>query len=199
YVAVLRKDLPSPLAPESDEEQAVKPEPPKTESQSKENPPKDNQPPAVKVDFETIGQRILGLPIPARNYTELKPGKEGVLYLVEGPLVEPINGPSTLEVQRFDLKTRKTDKLLENVQAFYISANGEKMLYRLVGAPQSGGSTPPPQSWSIAPVPPEPAPGASPAATPAAPPAAKALNLSTMEVRVDPPVEWRQMYHEAFR
>ena len=29
YVAVLRKDLPSPLAPESDEEQEVKPEPPK--------------------------------------------------------------------------------------------------------------------------------------------------------------------------
>jgi tricorn protease len=199
YVAVLRKDLPSPLAPESDEEQEVKPEPAKAESQGKESPPKDNQPPAVKVDFENIGQRILGLPIPARNYTELKPGKEGVLYLVAGPLVVPIDGPSTLEVQRFDLKTRKTDKLLENVQAFYVSANGEKMLYRLAGAPQSGASTSPPQSWAIAPVPPEPVPGAIPAATPATPPAAKALNLSAMEVRVDPPVEWRQIYHEAFR
>jgi tricorn protease len=199
YVAVLRKDLPSPLAPESDEEQEVKPESPKAESQSKESPPKDNQPPAVKVDFEKISQRILGMPIPARNYTELKPGKEGVLYTLEEPLVEPIDGPSTLTVQRFDLKTRKTDKLLENVLAFRISANGEKMLYRLAGAPQTGASTPPAQSWAIAPVPPEPAPGASPTATPATPPAAKALNLSAMEVRVDPPVEWRQMYHEAFR
>ena len=156
YVAVLRKDLPSPLAPESDEEQEAKPESAKTESQGKETPPKDNQPPAVKVDFEKIGQRILALPIPARNYVELKPGKEGVLYVLEGPLVEPLNGPSTLTVQRFDLKTRKTDKLLENVLAFYISANGEKMLYRLADAPQS---------WAIAPVPPEPTPGATPAPT----------------------------------
>jgi tricorn protease len=199
YIAVLRKDLPSPLAPESDEEQEVKPESPKTESQGKENAPKDNQPPAVKVDFEKIGQRILGLPIPARNYTELKPGKEGVLYMAEGPLVEPLNGPSTLTVQRFDLKTRKTDKLLENVLAFYISANGEKMLYRLAGAPQPGATAAPPQSWAIAPVPPEPTPGATPAATAATPPGAKALNLAAMEVRVDPPVEWRQIYHEAFR
>jgi tricorn protease len=197
YVTVLRKELPSPLAPESDEEQEVKPEPPKTEGQGKENPAKDNQPPAVKVDFEKIGQRILALPIPARNYSELKPGKEGVLYVMEEPLVEPLNGPSTLAVQRFVLKTRKTDKVLENVLAFYISANGEKMLYRLAGWPQSGSTGAPPQSWAIAPVPPEPAPGAT--ATPGTPPGAKTLNLAAMEVRVDPPLEWRQMYHEAFR
>jgi tricorn protease len=196
YITVLRKDLPSPLAPESDEEKEVKPEPAKTESQGKETPPKENPPPAVTVDFERISQRILALPIPARNYSELEPGKEGVLYITEGPLVEPLNGPSTLTVQRFVLKTRKTDKLLENVLAFYISANGEKMLYRLASAPESGAGAPP-QSWSIAPVPPEPAPGGPPA--PATPSGAKALNLAAMEVRVDPPVEWRQMYHEAFR
>jgi len=201
YVAVLRKDLPSPLAPESDDEQEVKPETPKTDSQGKENPPKDNQPPVVKVDFEKIGQRILALPIPARNYSELKPGKEGVLYILEGPVVEPLNGPSTLTVQRFVLKTRKTDKLLENVLAFYVSANGEKMLYRMAGAPQSGAAAAPapPQSWAIAPVPPEPTPGATPTATPATPPGAKPLNLAAMEVRMDPPAEWRQIYHEAFR
>ena len=199
YVAVLRKDLPSPLAPESDDEQEVKPESPKTESQGKENPPKDKQPPAVKVDFEKISQRILALPVPARNYSELKTGKEGVLYVLEGPLVEPLNGPSALTVQRFDLKTRKTDKLLENVRAFYISANGEKMLYRLADAPQSGAPAAPPQSWAIASIPPEPTPGGTPAVTAGTPPGAKALNLAAMEVRVDPPVEWRQMYHEAFR
>jgi len=102
-------------------------------------------------------------------------------------------------VQRFDLKTRKTDKLLENVLAFKISANGEKMLYRPAGGPESAGAAPPPQSWAIAPVPPEPTPGATPAAAAATPSGAKALNLAGMEVRVDPPVEWKQMYHEAFR
>ena len=198
YVVVLRKDLPSPLAPESDDEQEAKPEAAKTEGQSKETPPKASPPPEVKVDFEKISQRILGLPIPARNYSELKSGKEGVLYLLEEPLVEPSSGPSTLTVQRFSLKTRKTDKLLDNMLAFYISANGEKMLYRLAGAPQTGGARPA-QLWSIAPVPPEPVPGATSPPTPAAPSGAKALNLAAMEVRVDPPAEWKQIYHEAFR
>ncbi|MGC9996264.1 MAG: PDZ domain-containing protein [Terriglobia bacterium] len=198
YVVVLRKDLPSPLAPESDDEQEAKPEAAKTEGQSKENPPKASPPPEVKVDFEKISQRILGLPIPARNYSELKSGKEGVLCLLEEPLVEPSNGPSTLTVQRFSLKTRKTDKLLDNMLAFYISANGEKMLYRLAGALQTG-SARTAQLWSIAPVPPEPVSGAAPVVAAATPPGAKALNLAAMEVRVDPPAEWRQIYHEAFR
>jgi tricorn protease len=204
YVTVLRKDLPSPLAPESDDEQeakpeSAKPEPVKSDHQSKANPPKESPPPVVKVDFDKISQRILALPVPPRNYSELKPGKEGVLYILEGPLTEPLNGPSTLTVQRFDLKTRKTDKIVENVLDFYIAANGEKMLYRLAGAPPSGATTAPPQAWAIAPVPPVPAPGAAPPPTAATPAQARPLNLATMEVRVDPPVEWRQMYHEAFR
>ena len=199
YVVVLRKDLPSPLAPESDEEQEAKPESPKSDSAGKENPPKENPPPEVKVDFEKISQRILALPIPARNYTELKPGKEGVLFLAEEPLIEPSDGPSTLTVERFALKTRKTDKVIDNVLAFYISANGEKMLYRLPGPSQTGGGTAPAQSWSIAPVPPEPAPGATPAPATGTPAGAKSLNLAAMEVRIDPPLEWKQIYHEAFR
>ena len=199
YVVVLRKDLPSPLAPESDDEQEAKPEAAKIDGQSKENPPKASPPPEVKVDFEKISQRILGLPIPARNYSELKSGKESVLCLLEEPLVAPSNGPSTLTVQRFSLKTRKTDKLLDNMLAFYISANGEKMLYRLAGGTQPRGAPAPPQAWSIAPVPPEPVPGATSPPTTAAPSGAKALNLAAMEVRVDPPAEWRQIYHEAFR
>ena len=199
YVVVLRKDLPSPLAPESDEEQEAKPESPKSDSAGKENPPKENPPPEVKVDFEKISQRILALPIPARNYTELKPGKEGVLFLAEEPLIEPSDGPSTLTVERFALKTRKTDKVIDNVLAFYISANGEKMLYRLPGPSQTGGGTTPAQSWSIAPVPPEPAPGATPAPATGTPAGAKSLNLAAMEVRIDPPLEWKQIYHEAFR
>ena len=48
-------------------------------------------------------------------------------------------------------------------------------------------------------MPPEPAPGATPAPAAGRAFGAKALNLAAMEVRVDPPAEWRQIYHEAFR
>jgi tricorn protease len=205
YVIVLRKDLSSPLAPESDEEGESKSEAPKTDaikSEGKENEKdkqKEKPPVPVKVDFEKISQRILSMPLPARNYSELIPGKEGVFFLVEGPLVEPLNGPSALTAHRFEWKTRKTDRVLENILEFHVSANGEKLLYRQAGGLQPAGNTPPPQIWIIAPVPPPPTPGAPTAEATAHMPGAKTLNLSAMEVRVEPVAEWKEMYHEAFR
>jgi tricorn protease len=208
YIVVLRRDLPSPLAPLSDEEGEAKTEAAKTDAAKTEAGKTDSakagdkekekeKPPApVKVDFEKIGQRILAMPIPARNYEEVKPGKEGVLFVVEGPLVQPLNGPSTLTAHRFELKTRKTDKLLENILAFHVSADGEKLLYRNASAPQPGG-TAPAQVWVIAPLPPAPTSGSSGLSGP--PPGAKTLNLSAMEVRIEPMVEWKEMYREAFR
>jgi len=190
YITVLRKDLPSPLAPESDEEQEAKPKASKAEGTGK-----SNLAPTVKVDFEKIGQRILTLPIPARNYSELLPGKEGELFIEEEPPIEQLSGPGVLTAYRFALKTRKTDKLLENLRAFYVSANGEKMLYRTAAAAANSGAASTP-SWFIAPVPN--ADGA-PTGTAGTPASAKPLNLASMEVRIDPPAEWRQMYHEAFR
>ena len=196
YVTVLRKELPSPLAPESDEEGAVKTETPKPDGDAKG---KENQPPPdVKIDFEKITQRILGMPIPARNYTEIQPGKEGTIFVIEGPSVEPLRGRSSFTAHRFDLKTRKTERIVDNIFSFRVSANGEKMLYRVATPPQPSAPTPPPQTWVIAPVPPPPPSVSAP--PPASPPSGgKTLDLAFMEVRVDPRVEWKQMYHEAFR
>ena len=204
YIVVLSRDLPSPLAPQSDEESAAKDNSHKA-AESKpaggENE-KDNEKPvaAVKPDFEKIGQRILALPIPPRNYLDLQTGKEGVLFALEGPQVEPLNGPSALTVHRFDLKTRHTDKLLDNVLAFHVSANGEKLLYRHATPPQPDISQPA-QAWIIAPLPPAPVPGSPGGASGGSGnlSGAKTLNLTTMEVRIEPATEWNEMYHEAFR
>jgi len=213
YIVVLRKDLPSPLAPESDEEgqtkpdaksEASKPDETKSDSSKPQGQEKERPklPEPVKVDFEKIGQRILALPIPARNYTEIISGKEGVLFLVEGPLVVPLSGPSTLTTHRFELKTRKIDKLLDNILEFHVSANGEKILYRQPNDSQPGGNTAPPQTWVIAPLPPAPGPSSPSSGASAGGGGlsnAKTLNLSSMEVRVEPVTEWNEMYHEAFR
>src|SRR5262249_13575280 len=77
YVVVLGKDLPSPLAPESDEEKAEAAGGEKPGMGAGSDAPKpavaDHGPAAakapvmVKVDLEGIGQRVLALPIPARN------------------------------------------------------------------------------------------------------------------------------------
>jgi tricorn protease len=193
YVMVLKKDLPSPLAPESDEE---KPEEKKTES-SKETTGKDQaadkdkqkdkekpkEPVKVDIDFENISQRILALPIPAGNYQGLSAGKAGVLFLVEGPPIDPINfddaGP-TLTLHKFDLKTRKTEKILENLNAFDLSFNGEKMLYRQK------------DQWFIT-------KAEKPAEGPPKPGEGGPLKLETMEVYVDPRAEWKHMYYQVWR
>lgn len=119
YAVVLRKDLPSPLAPESDEEKEVKAQ---AGDQPGDAAPKSDapeaakksakEPPAVRIDFDKIGQRILALPLPPRNYEELIPGKEGVLFMLEGPLVERLEGPATYidraEIRPQDAQNRKT-------------------------------------------------------------------------------------------
>jgi tricorn protease len=183
YVAVLRKDVPSPIAPESDEEKP--PEAKKDENASK--PPDDTnkekgkagekktEPVKVQIDFDGLSQRILALPIPARNYLGLFAGKGGVLYFLEAPLVGVEPGPTRVIVQRFELKTRKTDKILDNVQAFDLSFDGEKMLYRQD------------EHWFINPAekPPEADKGM--------------LKTEDMEVHVVPREEWKQMYHEVWR
>ena len=215
YVMVLRKDLPSPLAPESDEEgkdaekSDSKPDtPPASLQQPDAKPaggeqspaeggkpdakPADKKPVVVKVDFDGIDQRILALPIPARDFTRLIAGASGTLFLVEAPdRGAAVPGGS---VQRFDLASRKTTKLLDGISAFTVSANGKKMLYRQ-GPPRTG-------KWSIASVPPPPpASGAPQGPEAAAGPRinGEPLKLDAMQVLVDPHAEWQQMYHEAWR
>ena len=208
YLVVLRKDVPSPLAPESDEEKepkAAASDSPQANAEADDKKPDTEAPrrgakavPAVKIDFDRINQRILALPLPARNYTELIAGKEGVLFVLEGPIVPPLNGPATLTAHKFDLKTRKNETLVQNVGFFTVSDSGEKMLYRQAVRANDGeavGPAPTPL-WTIAPA--NAAPAGNGAAA-AARPGAQVLRLDSMEVRVDPIAEWRQMYHEAFR
>ena len=199
YLVVLRKDLPSPLAPESDEEKEVAAEVEK--SDSVKPPPK---PAVVTIDFEKINQRILALPLPPKNYQVLEPGKEGVLFAVEGGIVNSPTAPPLMTAYRFDLKTRKSDNLISGISYFRVSANGEKMLYRIGAQPGNAlavsGTPTAPVQWIIAGIPATVTPATPASPSPTAPrPNTQVLKLDEMEVRVDPRVEWRQMYHEAFR
>ncbi len=180
YVVVLAKDQPSPLAPESDEEKtaAEKKDAEKKEAEKKDADKKDKdkekEAVTVKVDLENIGQRILALPIPARDYVGLRAGKTGIVYLLE--TVPPVGtGPSTLTVHKFDLSKRKTDKIVEGVNNYDLSFNGEKMLFR------QG------ERWAIQPADQPPKPGEG------------TLKVDTLEAHVDPRAEWRQMYREIWR
>jgi tricorn protease len=196
YAVVLRNDLPSPLAPESDEEKIAEEKkdaaPGGQSDAAKEGekkaeaakPPAKKEAEPIRVDLEGIDQRIVALPIPARNFIDLQAGKANNIYLVEAP---PLNleafAPPSFIVHKFDLEKRKFDKAIEGVSAFTLSASGEKVLYR------QG-----PLNWMIA----NTATLGQPA-PPGAPGAPNTLKTAEMEVQVDPRVEWKQMFREVWR
>jgi tricorn protease len=183
YVAVLRKDLPSPIPPESDDEkvaaspatQGANASAGETQKSGEKAAEKPKEPAKVEIDFDGLLQRILALPVPAANYEELQVGKEGEIYFSEAPVVEISLGPPQLSIKKFDLKTRKVENIASGVQGFALSSNGEKILYAQA------------RHWFItdASHPVEPSKGM--------------LNTDEMEVRVVPREEWNQMYHEVWR
>jgi tricorn protease len=193
YVAVLSRDLPSPLAPESDEEGKEEKKEGEAEKKAadkdkkadakagKEEKPKE-EPVVVKIDLDGIGQRVLSLPIPARNYVDMQRGKTGVLFLSEGPAVVGADDFPNLRqtIQKFDLEKRKVDKLLDEVNDYAVSYDGSKILYR------KG------EQWLTASTE-EGLPGASPK------PGLGALKLDAMQVYVEPRAVWKQIYDETWR
>ena len=171
YVAVLNRQDPSPLAPESDEEKFTEEAKELAAGAKPATAPKPRV--QVQIDLEDIGQRILALPIPARDYTTITAGKTGILYLLE--VLRTPEGPPAYTLQKFDLKTRKTEKVLDGITSFNISANGEKMLYKIG------------QNWNVA------------STTTPNKPGEGVLKLDNMQARIDPQAEWRQIYNEAWR
>ncbi len=102
------------------------------DDKDKDKDKEKDKPVVVKIDIEGIGQRILSLPIPAKNYTNMLSGKSGILFLAEGPQVPTEDDYPNLNqtIQKFDLSKRKVDKLLDEVNDFVVSFDGEKILYR---------------------------------------------------------------------
>jgi tricorn protease len=161
---------------------------------------KSKEPPTVKIDFENIDQRILALPFPTRNYGGMIAGKTHVLYLLEGPAVNDGNDGGRQIVHKFDLCTRKTDKVLDNISNFFVSANTEKVLYEQLPEKKAEtggggfGAAGPHGTWFIKSV-----ERLGKPSDPAKQEPDGRLKLEAMEVAVDPRGEWKQMYHEVWR
>jgi len=220
YVAVLSKDLPSPLAPESDEEKAGAGDKDKDKASDKDkdkgkekdadkgkagdepatgkaahkdskddkdkekekDKEKKEEPVVVKFDLEGISQRILALPIPAKNYLGLSSGKSGILFLAEGPMVLTGDQEGLTEtIQKFDLSKRKVEKWIEDVHDYSVSFDGGKILYR------KG------ETWATA------SADEMPSASGPPKPGLGPLKLEGWQVYVEPRAMWKQIYDETWR
>jgi len=194
YLAVLRKDLPNPLAKESDEEKGApakeakdaakdtgqapdKAKPPAKPEEKKEAP----VPEAVRIDFDGLDHRIVTVPIPAGLYENLQVGETGKIYYLSTDLptnLEALAGLNTPtgSIHIYDLATRKDEILTPGVSGFALTADKKKMLTYARNS-----------TVAIVPSTGKPQPGQG------------RLNLEAIEVRVEPQAEWRQMFDEAWR
>lgn len=163
YVAVLSKSEASPLKPLSDEE-----EKPDTTKKDTSN--------IVNIDFDGLGQRILALELPAKNYLFLRAGEAGTLFYGAWEVDPSTTYPATFAVGRYKFAERKSEDVMGGLVRCDFSDDGKKMLYGTLD-----------NSWGIVDATATPKPGDG------------KLNLSEMQMKVDPLAEARQIFREAWR
>lgn len=127
YLITLQKEIGSPFAKENDVEKIEATE--KEQDKKEKMDEKGEKMPikALKIDWDGLQHRIVNIPIPAGNYTDLTVPKEGELYYLAQ---NSSDGKSAL--YKYDLTERKNEEIFET-DMFLISANGEKMLYNTDG------------------------------------------------------------------
>ncbi len=118
YLAVLRKDLPSPIAKESDEERRKEDKPDKMEKAATAPTA-----PNVTIDFEGLSTRILALSVPPGELGHLAVGEASQIFFTRS-----IDGKAALH--HYDLAARKDETLLPEVDTYVVSADGKKILYQ---------------------------------------------------------------------
>jgi tricorn protease len=136
----------------------------------------------VEIDFAGLEQRIVALPVPARDYSSLQAGVEGQVFWIEpgagggGGGRGGNAGGGGPTVQRFSVSDREATQFLSGVASYTLSNDRKKLMYR------SG------QNWSIV-------------DSDRTPPAASAgrINVADVRMRIDPRAEFRQMFSEGWR
>ena len=194
YAASLRKDVGSPLPPESDEEkgeekkEGEKKDEKKEEKGAKEADKKDEkkegegekkEPAPLQIDLEGLGSRIVELPVPAGRYGGLRAFKGKIIY---ASLDQPFSiddddgGPPPGSLRVFDFEKRESKTIISDVQRSYgVSKDGGKVLYRTKDA------------FGIV------------EAKEGKKPGDGKIAADALMATVDPKQEWMQMFNEAWR
>ncbi len=172
YLVTLQKETISPFARETDEESVKTDTVIKSASDDKKKKPviiDKTEPADLHIDWDGIENRIVDLPVPDGNYSQLGNAKEGELfYIAYNP------GSPTGMLHKYDLKARK-DEEVTSMDGYFISADRKKMLF-------ANGNT-----YSISDV------GGK------NPPGKGVLGVGSIQVKIDPLPEWKNIFEEAWR
>ena len=171
FALALRRDVPHPFPPRSDE---VAIGPPKDSSSAKPAAPPDPATP-LAIDFDGIATRVTRVPVEADNISSLSAKRGHLLYLAGGTTYLGRESDRKTALRIFTLGTRKDTTLIDDVKGYALSFDGNKVLVR-----QSGG-------FVVC----EATPGG----------AASKKSVSTAGLMVDrvPRQEWAQIFDEVWR
>jgi tricorn protease len=173
YLAVLQKDLPSPLAKESDEEKGSQADKKVEKSAEKtDDKPKDR---VVRIDMDGIQFRIIDLPVPIGEYASLQTGAEGEIYYMQALPQSPDGRQARYALHKYDLNKRKDHTILDRLNSYSLSSDNKKIMY-----------TSPDQLFITG-------------LTEKIEPGKGKVNVDAIEVRIDPRSEWNQMFEEVWR
>ena len=196
YLAVLAKNEPSPVLPESDEERAAQQgRPPGTDTTRTRSDSVARRRPdttqvqlhastQVRIDFAGLQQRVIAIPgIALRNYTHLHSGLPGTVFFVEQIPATGTGADSAVggTLHRYQLTDRKAIPFAQSVDDYVVSGDGHSLLYRTAG---------PAPALYLVPTDKDPVP-------PPAPPQGKLT--AQLRSYVDPRAEFNQMFDEAWR
>jgi len=153
YLAVLKKGEPSPVLPESDEDKGIGSAPAGGRAGRGGAPaegdtpaPRANRTPVtVQIDFDGLQSRIVAIPgVAEHQYTELKSGVAGTVYFLE--VNARANGGGGRggggggnQLVRYRISEKRTAPFAAGVQAYSVSADGHKLVYRAAGGGGGGG------------------------------------------------------------
>jgi tricorn protease len=200
FALTLRKDEASPFTPQSDEEKASaekendkndkdhkaaksKHDDAKASDKDKEQLKKDGTeeaPKPIQVDLAEIEGRVAPVPIASGIYSNLAVRKGKLFYMAQPPEAraagtEQDNEPRNV-VHIYDLEKREDKELLAGVDAYDVDREGNKVIYK--AGPVFGIQDAEPGKAKVG---------------------QGKLDLSGLQVQIDPREEWKQIFHEAWR
>lgn len=193
FAVTLKADEPSPFKPESDEEKAAaenkenkddaKTEAAKSGDQKSDEQKEEKKPEAVKpiqIDLDGISDRVAPVPIEPGILSNLAARKDKFFYIATPMEARQFGmpeerGPKNV-LHVYDMVKREDKVLLEGIDGYDLDKDGDKVLYK--AGPLLGITDAVPGKAKVG---------------------AGKLDLSGMQVKIDPRQEWREIYHEAWR
>ncbi|MGB8473975.1 MAG: PDZ domain-containing protein [Candidatus Acidiferrum sp.] len=192
FAVTLKADETSPFKPESDEEKSAEENKKKDEAKSgaaesdekksgeeKEEKKTETVKP-IQIDLEGIASRVAPVPVEPGIFSNLAVRK-GKFFYVATPMearqfaMPGEQGPQNV-LHVYDIAKREDKVLLEGIEGYDVDKDGGKVLYK--AGPVVGITDAVPGKAKVG---------------------AGKLDLSGLQVKIDPREEWRQIYHEAWR